>query len=278
METLYRKAPIRIADDSEESRTVQFVISDETKDRHRTVLNMDGWDLENFNSNGIVGYQHDVYGNDMCRGADPDLVIGKGRAWIEDETIQRDGSTTLKKVLIGEVTFEPADVNPLAEKIFRKVMHGTLKATSVGFSAIGGGRMVNDETGDAEVLKATPSHVPKGHTFYYSGQELLEFSVVNIPSNPKALKRTLRNQAANALHFLKRELGQDVTYGEIEQMRVLDLIKMLETGKMPEKKETPDTRSKDDLEKELHNEEKGTSKEGAPLRLKYKQKNEELIL
>lgn len=236
METIYRKAPIRVDEHSEENRTVQFVISDETKDRHGTVLNMDGWNLDNFNANGIVGYQHDVYGNDMCRGADPDLVIGTGRSWVENETIRRDdGSAGSKKVLIGEVKFEPADVNPLAEKIFRKVLHGTLKATSVGFSPVGGGRMVNDKTGEEEQMKEAPYRVPKGHTFYYEGQELLEFSVVNIPSNPKALKRTLRDQAANALHFLRRELGQEVTYGEIEQMKVLDVIKMLENGKRSQK-------------------------------------------
>src|SRR5699024_4746013 len=106
----------------------------------------------------------------------------------------------------------------------------------VGFSPVGGGKMVNDETGEEKELKEPPYSVPKGHTFHYEGQELLEFSIVNIPSNPNALKRDLRNQTANALHFLKRELGQDITYGEIERMKVLDVIKMLETGEKPEKK------------------------------------------
>lgn len=257
METIYRRSSIRLADDSEESRTIQFVISDQTKDRHGTVLNMDGWNLDNYNANGIVGYQHDVYGNDMCGGADPDRVIGTGRAWTETEPVLRnDGSTTkdVRKILVGEVRFEPADVNPLADKIYKKVLHGTLKATSVGFQPIGGGRMVNDKTGEEKEFKEAPNRVPKGHTFYYEGQELLEFSVVNIPSNPKALKRTLRDQAANALHFLKRELGQDITYGEIEQMRVLDVIKMLETGRMPKPDEIEET---EQLEQEIQEDFRG---------------------
>ena len=273
MNTFYRNGEIRNAD--KDSRTVQFVISDETKDRHGTILNMSGWDLENFNRNGIVGYQHDVHGGGICKGPDPDSVIGKGRAWIE-EGVRANGETG--SLLMGEVEFEPEDINPLAEKIYRKVLNGTFRATSVGFMAIGGGRLVNDETGEEKEVKEPPYRVPEGHTFHYDRQELLEFSIVNIPSNPNALKRNLRDQTANALHFLKKQLGQDVTYGEIEQMRILDVIKMLESGKIPEKKANPDTLSTNDLEKELHNEEKGTSKEGAPLRLKYKQKNEELIL
>jgi len=232
METLYRTGDIRLTKDAEESRKIQFVISDETKDRHGTVLNMDGWNLDNYNRNGIVGYQHDVYGGGMCKGPDPDSVIGKGRAWIEQSGIRANGDSGA--VLMGEVEFEPKDINPLAEKVFRKVLHGTLKATSVGFSPIGGGKLVNDKTGESEKLKDAPYSVPKGHTFYYEGQELLEYSVVNIPSNPNALKRSLRNQTANALHFIKRQLGSEISYGEIEQMRVLDVIKMLETGEKPE--------------------------------------------
>ena len=40
----------------EETRTIPFVISDDSKDRHSTVLSTDGWDLEAYNRNGIVGY------------------------------------------------------------------------------------------------------------------------------------------------------------------------------------------------------------------------------
>ena len=111
----YIPGQIRAFDRSkaEETRTVQFVISSSDKDRHRSVVNMDNWNLENFNANPIVGYQHNVYGGNMCTPDDPDDVIGSGRAWVEE--------TNGRKELIGEVTFEPADVNPKAEKIFRNV-------------------------------------------------------------------------------------------------------------------------------------------------------------
>jgi len=105
---------------AEESRTVEFIISSADKDRHRTVLNMKGWELENFNLNPIVGYQHNVYGANMCSAPNPDDVLGPGRAFLEGEK------------LIGAVTFETKEINPLAEKIFQKVLNGTLRATSVG--------------------------------------------------------------------------------------------------------------------------------------------------
>jgi HK97 family phage prohead protease len=155
-------AEIRAKDDSNENRTVQFIISTNDKDRHGTILNMSNWDLTNYNLNGIVGYNHEVYGS-----TNPDLILGSGRAFLEGEGDDAK--------LIGEVTFETEDVNPLAEKIFRKVMAGTLKATSVGFTPIS----VNGKYGEE-----------RGGTYYYYGQELLEFSIVNIPSNPKAVKRS----------------------------------------------------------------------------------------
>lgn len=147
---------------SEEDRTVQFVISDERKDRHGTVIKMDGWQLDDFNNNGIVGYMHEVHGS--WDGSNPDQVIGIGKAFREGDE------------LIGEVTFEPADINPLAEKLFKKVQFGSIRATSVGFMPEEG-HWGSKRDGEDE------------DTYYFTKQSLLEFSLVNIPSNANALKR-----------------------------------------------------------------------------------------
>lgn len=196
-----------IPTNAEESRTIEFVISNNTKDRHGTVLSVQNWQLDRFNANGIVGYQHNVYGGDLCNAPDPDQVIGVGRAWIEGDQ------------LIGSVTFEPAEINPLAEKIFRKVLFGTLKATSVGFNPIGRGQFgMNDEAENG----INP-------TYYFAGQELLEFSIVNIPSNPDALKRSMRDQASNAINYIYRQLGGSYRFANIEAMTVGDVIQLLET-------------------------------------------------
>jgi HK97 family phage prohead protease len=148
---------------AKDSRVIPFIFSTSGPDRHKTVLNQDNWDLKNFKTNGIVGYMHDVYGS-WFGGSDPDDVIGKAKAWVEDGKLK------------GEIEFEPADINPKADKIFRKIAFGSLNAVSVGFMPIGDGHQGNEDDGEDPKL------------YYYHGQELLEISVVNIPSNPDALK------------------------------------------------------------------------------------------
>ncbi len=165
----------------EESRTVEFVASDNSVDSYGTVIPVDKWDLTRYQNNGIVGYMHDVYGASWTKSADPDDVIGKGVAFIEDEK------------LIVRITFEPADLNPRADKIFRKLQFGSLHAVSVGFRATKKGHMGDEERGED----------PK--VYYYAGQELLEVSVVNIPSNANALKRSIEEEAAQREYEEKAE-------------------------------------------------------------------------
>ncbi len=69
--------------------------------------------------------------------------------------------------LKASVKFASADMNPLAESVFQMVKAGFLNATSVGFSP------VEFESAD-DGMK-------------FIKQELLEFSIVPIPSNPEAL-------------------------------------------------------------------------------------------
>jgi HK97 family phage prohead protease len=130
-------------------------------------LNQDNWDLTRFNKNGVIGYQHKVYGG-WDDTDNPDNVIGKGFAYIED-----------KKLMV-DITFEPAEINPLAEKIFQKILFGSLRAVSVGFLPIGQGRFGEGQD---------------SNTYYFAGQELLEVSVVNIPANPNALKKSLEAES-----------------------------------------------------------------------------------
>jgi hypothetical protein len=148
-----------------------------------SVLNMKGWKLDNFNRNPIVGYQHNVYGDNICTPPNPDDVLGPARAWIEGDR------------LMGEVTFETADINPQAEKVFRKVLNGTLRATSVGFLETGEGKWVKEKNAEGKVI---------GETYHFEGQELLEFSIVNIPSNPEATRKVVINHARAGVHMLNR--------------------------------------------------------------------------
>ena len=165
----------------EESRTVEFVASDNSVDSYGTVIPVDKWDLTRYQNNGIVGYMHDVYGDSWTKSADPDDIIGKGEAFIEEDK------------LIVRITFEPKELNERADKIFRKIQFGSLHAVSVGFRATKKGHMGDEERGED----------PK--VYYYAGQELLEVSVVNIPSNANALKRSMEEEEASREYEEKAE-------------------------------------------------------------------------
>ena len=161
--------------EGEEGRRLTFIASDGTRDSAGTVLNPKGWDLRRFNKNGIIGYQHKVYGS--WSGTDnPDNVIGKGQAYIKEDRLMVD------------VEFEPAEINPLAEKIYQKLLFGSLNAVSVGFVPVGKGAW-------GEGQEALTGENP---TYYYAGQELLEVSVVNIPSNPNATKKSYIQESIDA--------------------------------------------------------------------------------
>lgn len=185
------------------ARKMTFVASDGTRDSAGTVLNQNGWKLERFNNNGIIGYQHKVYGS-WSDTDNPDNVIGKGFAYVKDGKLMVD------------VEFEPAEINELAEKIYQKLLFGSLKAVSVGFIPVGRGQWGKDE----ESLDG------KNPTYYYAGQELLEISVVNIPANPNALKK-----------------GIDAAEDELAQLRA---EAQDENPEQEEKNEDPETKEIED--------------------------------
>ena len=149
-------------------RRMTFVASDETRDSYGTVLPVSEWNLERYNNNGVVGYAHNLYGS---YDADPDYVIGRGRAYIK-------GSE-----LLIDIEFEPEGTNKIADKVWRKLQFGSLNGVSVGFSAQGAHWGEGEEAEDG----ANP-------TLYYTGLELLEVSVVTIPANPNAVRRSISEE------------------------------------------------------------------------------------
>ena len=159
----------------EEKRMVEFVASTGAVDTYGTVLPPDLWDLSRYARNGVVGYQHDIYYSD-----DPDNVIGRGEAYVA-------GGELLIRIF-----FEPAELNEKADKVYRKVLFGSINAVSVGFRATAPGHWGRKADGEDPDV------------YYYNGQELMEVSVVNVPSNPDAVKRS----AAEELAHYEREPEQ----------------------------------------------------------------------
>lgn len=193
-----------IPDNVEETRTIKFTISNERKDRHGTVLTAEGWLLKDYNKNPVVGYQHNVYGDSWFTEPDPKYVLGIGNAYVDEQA----------KELIGEVKFEPKEINDLAETVFRKIIFGSLRAASVGFLPKGKGRW-------GEGIEAVDGKNP---TYYYGPRELIEFSIVNIPSNPNALKRSLEEQKNELYAYIREILGEKFTPEVIDKMTIGQLV------------------------------------------------------
>jgi hypothetical protein len=203
----------------EESRIIPFTLSTSTRDRHRTVLNQSNWQLDNYRKNPVVGYMHNLYG-DMCNAPNPDDVIAKST-----QIAVEDNAGVLSLTALPQ--FEDAAINLMADKIFRKLLFGTLNAASVGFGEVGNGKWGNGDEAEGR----------NNETYYFSGQELLEWSVVNIPSNPDGVKRAMRDNTSAAIMYTFRTLGSKYRLSEIENMRVRDVLDLLD-GKDIEIRET----------------------------------------
>ena len=149
---------VRAAEDG-----MEFVISTASVDRHGTVINPNGWELEAFRANPIMAFQHNT------GSTDPDDILGTWDIRMERDA---DGSS----VMIGKPNFEDAELNPKADKIRRKIEAGTLRAVSVGFIPM-------------EYHWGERSAGESEDVLYLDRNALLEVSIVAVPSNPEALKR-----------------------------------------------------------------------------------------
>ena len=216
-----------IPTNAEESRIIPFVLSTYTKDRHGTVLNQDNWKLDNYRNNPIIAYQHNLSGG-MCSDPNPDFIIGKS-VKVDLEGIGAD------RRLVADAHFEPADINPMAEKVFRKILFGSLNRSSVGFI----------EVGEGSYGEGDQARDQANETYLFAGQELLEWSVVNVPSNPDAgagrdIMRKMREESYGAIMYAFKELGCKFRLSQIEQFRVCDILDLLDGKDIDIKSTNPD--------------------------------------
>lgn len=142
-------ANIREHDDED---LITFEISNDALDRHGTRLEPEGADLENYKKNPVVLYGHGF-------GPNGDVPIGRA-----ENIFSNEGG------LFAHVRFDEQD--DFAREIKRKVEDGFLSGASVGFDP---NERVMEERNDG-------SEIP-----VFTDWELLEFSIVSVPSNPDAL-------------------------------------------------------------------------------------------
>lgn len=176
-----RFAAIRAESVNLEDRTAEFVISTEAVDTYETVFLMSGWDLSRYQKNPVVLFNHNAQ--------DADHVIGTSEVRVED------------KQLVAVVTFEPAEINPLAEKILRKVQAGTIRGASIRADVMDGRFGVEADGEDPNVL-------------YFTRQELMEWSIVTLNSNPDALARQESKLQALRSALSEASGDEDTTEGD----------------------------------------------------------------
>lgn len=139
----------------EAKRQATFIISTDEKDRYNEVVEQN-WDLEHYKANPIVLFGHNSW--------EAEAVMGKAI----DITTEKDGDRTITK---GTVQFAEEGTSKTADTVWSLVKQGILKTVSVGFIP----HTFKDgdkDTGVDQIL---------------SDNELLEFSIVPIPANPKAV-------------------------------------------------------------------------------------------
>ena len=135
-------------------REYEFTASTSIQDRDGEVIEALGWDLKNFKKNPVIMYAHDYRS----------LPIGKApRVWVSDGKLKNT------------VEFPPEGTYEFADIVERLVGTGYLKTESVGFIP------KKWEDGDGE----------KAPRRTYTKQELLEISIVPVPSNPDALRNAV---------------------------------------------------------------------------------------
>ena len=174
--------------------TVRFVASNETEDGDGDIIRVSGWDLRRFKRNPIILFGH----NHM-------LPIGVStRTAVEDKTLVQD----IK--LADEGTSEFIDT--VRKLIDQKI----LRAVSVGFRA---------------TVPPSPRQNKDGDFvgFEFNGQELLETSIVSVPSNAEALAQQAKSLGASDL-VMRRFNVQDASVQIAQRSRVLQLYKLGVSG------------------------------------------------
>lgn len=138
---------------NEKDRTAQFIISDDQVDRMDEIVEQ-SWDTENYKNNPIVLWGHNPDEPENVLGTSLGLETEKG-----DDDVTRTKST---------VKFSDEGINPKADMVFNQVKAGILRTVSVGFIP----KTFKTSEDDKDVL---------------ADNELLEFSIVPIPANPRAV-------------------------------------------------------------------------------------------
>jgi HK97 family phage prohead protease len=148
------------AADGEAGQGFAWTFSTFDLDRFGERIDPAGWDYRRYRENPVVEWAHRY-----------DIpAIGKAEGLRADD-----------QGLHGLVVFNDKDYDPFGWAIGQRVKAGVIRAGSVGF------RVVEIEIPDRETAK-------DGTTLIFRKQELLEFSICNVPANPWALSKNVERK------------------------------------------------------------------------------------
>lgn len=175
------------APEKKDNRVLRFVGSDQGIDRDNERIITDGWKLVNYKKNPVVLINHQPMA----------LPVAKTkRVWVDD------------KKLMFDIQFPESDVSSVGDSLYKLYKNGYMTSTSVGFKP----NYDKIVYGDGKKTPRTTFHE----------QELLEISLVSIPSNPRALltsksmKKAIKTNVIDDLELKDLELWLDSILGEEE--------------------------------------------------------------
>ncbi|AEF83892.1 caudovirus prohead protease [Treponema primitia ZAS-2] len=161
---LIAAVPFCLALDSENSNGIPWTFSTFDLDRFDERIDPAGWDFKRYVQNPVIEWAH-------CYSIP---AIGKADGLYADD-----------KGLHGSIIFNGKDYDPFGWAIGERVKNGVIRAGSVGFRVL-------------EVEIPSKKDGEDGTALIFRKQELLEFSVCNVPANPFALANPVLTKAAPA--------------------------------------------------------------------------------
>jgi len=172
-------------------RQYEFTASTSDVDRDGEVIDVTGWDLKNFKKNPVIMFGHDYRS----------LPVGKAtKIGVKDSK------------LVNTVEFPPEGTYEFADTVERLVNTGYLKTESVGFIP----QKWEDGDGDKDPRRT------------YTKQELLEISIVPVPSNPNALMNAVKEGVITTKQFKSITKSKEIN----EYIKSLDFDDELNKGKL----------------------------------------------
>jgi HK97 family phage prohead protease len=154
---LIAAVPFCLSADIEAGQGFPWTLSTYDLDRFGERIDPAGWDFKRFMDNPVVEWSHNY------------LIPAIGK--IESLTVDDEG-------LHGLVFFNDKSFDAFGWGVGQRVKAGVIRAGSVGF------RVIEIEIPDRETAK-------DGTSLIFRKQELLEFSICNVPANPYALAKSI---------------------------------------------------------------------------------------